>query len=81
MYLLNLVNCAAGQQLAHRICRLPLGGGGDMGVGVQGKPRRVVAQQLLVELLQIQVGQLVKLGIPDVRLDVTVDIAPVGLMG
>lgn len=32
------------QHTPHRIRRLPLGGGGDVGVGVQGEPGAVVAQ-------------------------------------
>lgn len=32
------------QHLTHGVRRLPLGLGGDVGVGVQGKPRRVMAQ-------------------------------------
>ena len=35
---------SAGEEIPHRIRRLLLHGGGDVGVGVQGEARRVVAQ-------------------------------------
>ena len=40
-----------------------------------------LGQQLFVELLQFQGGQLVQLDFADIRLDVVVDVPPAGLVG
>lgn len=40
-----------------------------------------LGQQLLVELLQVQRGKLFQRDVPDVGIDVIVDVAPIGLVG
>lgn len=39
------------------------------------------SQQLLVEFLQVQRGELFQRDVPDVGIDVVVDVAPIGLVG